>query len=204
MTDKDLALTILMDHFEKVGWPMHVNMQKLKDRAKVLPAEDIEGAQIVEIERHKPVLGMAYRKGIGMDAFEEYFMRYAVDVPNRSATELPERHGSYQFDAHGIVDTQLSSDYFSLSIESDDNDSYLIREAVCKDEVVVSSRDEAVEFVLSLGEPIEEQFSDSVDLELGESLESVREGLLSSHRQALNEALLAKAERLWEERDNAN
>jgi len=75
-----------------------------------------------------------------------------------------------------------------LSIESDENNCYLIRESVLKEEEIVSSREDAVKFVLSLGESIEEQFAETVDREIGdiENQESVREDLLSSYRKALN------------------
>lgn len=205
MTDRNIVLAILIDHFDEVGWPLHVNQQKFNDRATVVSTDDVATSVIVEIERHRPILGMAYTKGLGMDAFETYFMRYAVDVSIRSVSELTERHDSYHFDAHGIVETQLSFDHFSLSIESDENDRYLVRESVLHDEAIVSSREETLTFVLSLGEPIEEQFSESVDQELGDgdNLEAIKESLLSTYKQALDAALMIKAEQLWEEREDA-
>lgn len=77
MTDKNMALTILIDHFDEVGWPLDVYEEKFNKRASVVSTNDSENSMIVEIERHRPILGMTYTKGLGMEAFEEYFMQYA-------------------------------------------------------------------------------------------------------------------------------
>lgn len=205
MTDRNMALAILIDHFDEAGWPLNVDRQKFNKCASAASTDDLSDSVIVEIERHRPMLGTAYVKGSGMEAFETYFMRYAVDVSNRAVSELTERHGRYHFDVDGIVETHLSFDYFYLSIESDEKNCYLVRESVCGEKAIVSSREETVAFVLSLGEPIEEQFSETVDRELGdhENQESVKEDLLSTYKQTLNAALLTKAEDLWEKREDA-
>lgn len=132
-------------------------------------------------------------------------MRYAVDVSSRSVSELAERHSSYSFDLNGIVENQLSFDYFDLSIDSEEDNRYLVREGVSHDVAIVSTKEETVNFVSSLGESIEEQFIETVDRDLGDQVnqESVRDDLLSTYKQALNAALLRKAEELWEKREDA-
>lgn len=67
-----------------MGWPLNVNRSKLSERSSIVANDAATAPVIVEIERHRPILGMTYTKGLGMDAFETYFMRYAVDVSDNS------------------------------------------------------------------------------------------------------------------------
>lgn len=204
MVDKNSAIPILVDHFNETDWPLHVNGHKLIDRASVVLTDESADSVVVEIERHRPILGTAYTKGLGMEAFEEYFMRYAVNLSSRSVSEMTERHGHCQIDAYGIVESDLSIDTFDLRIEPMADGHYSLRESVSRKEAVVSSREEAETFVLSLGDAFIEYFSEILDRELinGVGLKSsIREDLLSTYKQAMDEALVTKAGDIWRWRD---
>jgi hypothetical protein len=53
MTNKHLALSILGDHLNKIGWPLHVNQLKLDKHASIVPFGDLDDTFIVEMKRHR-------------------------------------------------------------------------------------------------------------------------------------------------------
>lgn len=197
-------LNTLVSYFDLNGWPLHITMEKLQARSSFSQDDALPLWDVVEIERHRPILGTTYTQGSAMDAFETYYMRYGVNVATSEAIELAERPGKVKINTIGIVDSELSADSFYLSVEAVDATSYLIREGVSGEEAQVTSLDEAREFALSLSESFVDRFSDALDREFPDQSQvdhARRTELLSSYEENLKEKISARAKRAWEDRE---
>ena len=64
MTGEYIALMILKDHFDAIGWPFHMHQQKLFERASIKRSDDLTDEVVSEVERHRPILGGSYTKGV--------------------------------------------------------------------------------------------------------------------------------------------
>lgn len=196
------VLTLLVSHFDKSGWPTGVGPEKLWERARVASFEESAGIAVVEIERHRAVVGASYIRGVGMNAFEEYFMRYSVDVVSGIAHELAERHGRYGVNVAGLVDEHLSTDSFCLSISCAENGCFEIREDVSHESSIVSNLNEAREFVQTLGDLFSDCFSEILLGSFGENISSsTKQEMRRNYDKALTSALLEQVDRLWESRE---
>lgn len=204
MQNTNHGLAALEQHFDRTKWPLDISREKYFKRARVADDGEVPGVVVVEIERHRSMLGTSYVKGLGMAAFEEYFMRYAVDLANGSVTELAERHGHYQFDTGDIVGEHLSMDSFSLDIEPIENGQYSVKEDVFHEEQVTASLQETRDFVFTFEDRFVESFSDKIGLELGDDDGAERNAgkLLLAYTESLRAALLSKADDLWARRDD--
>lgn len=103
-----------------------------------------------------------------MDAFETYYMRYAVNELTFEVSELPERRGKIDIDIDSIVSSDLSGETFSLSIDAIDEHNYLIREDVSNENQVISNIEEAKYFCEFFLDSFVEYFSDTLYRELKE------------------------------------
>jgi hypothetical protein len=203
MDRSDTPLNILISHFDASGWPMDINLGKLLSRYSLTSDDNRPGWDIVEIERHRPILGTSYVRGLPMDAFETYYMRYAVHVLTPEVTELPERRGKISINVDDIVSNEMSNDMFSLNIEAIDEHKYEIREGTSGENTVISNIDEAKKFCESFLDNNVEYFSDSLHRELAE-LEFTEEEIkknLSEYETKMKKALLEKAEDAWQSRE---
>lgn len=204
MQNTNPGLAALEQHFDRTKWPLDISREKFFKRARVADDGEVSDVVVVEIERHRSMLGTSFTKGLGMAAFEEYFMRYAVDLANGAVTELAERHGHYQFDTDDIVDEHLSMESFSLGIEAIENGQYLVNENVSHEEQVTASLQETRDFVSTFEDRFVEFFSDTIERELGDEDGSDRSAgeLLLAYTESLRAALLSKADDLWARRDD--
>ncbi len=194
----------LKDHFDANGWPLDINSAKLDSRARISSDKTLPGLDIVEIERHRPILGDGYVQGLEMNAFETYYMRYAVHVSNSEVKELPDRHGSFDININGLVSNDLGFDRFSLTIEAIDENSYIIREDFSKEEAVISTLEEAKRFSATLQEAFVNYFVDSLGyLAAGSTQidESYIEELISDYTVAIKEGIFEITENKWNERE---
>ena len=204
MQNTNHDLSALEQHFDRTKWPLDISREKFSKRARVADDGEVSGVVVVEIERHRSMLGTSYTKGLGMAAFEEYFMRYAVDLANGAVTELAERHGHYQFDTGDIVGEHLSMESFSLGIEPIENGQYSVTEGVSHEEQVTASLQETRDFVSTFEDRFVKFFSDTTERELGDDDGSERNAgeLLLAYTKSLRAALLSKADDLWARRDD--
>lgn len=76
MTQQGEVIRILESHFDKEGWPVDVDRSKLHDRCRITSDAAFPESAVVEIERHRAILGDTYIRGQRMRAFETYYMRY--------------------------------------------------------------------------------------------------------------------------------
>ena len=69
----------LKNHFNSTGWPLDLNEQKLDQRSRISSCLTENDCPIVEIEKHRAILGDCYIKGLPMNAYKTYFMRYSIN-----------------------------------------------------------------------------------------------------------------------------
>jgi len=193
----------LIRHFDAMGWPLHMNRNKLLSRYSMTSNEELPGWDIVEIERHRPILGTSYTRGLGMDAFETYYVRYAVHVQTLEVKEFPERRGNVDIDISGIVSNELNFENFSLSVEPIDQNRYTIIENVSNYQQVISRITEAQSFCELLLESRVDYFNDTLNRELADLQldEKQIEQLISDYSETMKKALLEKADNAWRSRD---
>ncbi|WP_404360444.1 hypothetical protein [Methylotuvimicrobium sp. KM1] len=156
-----LALDILENHFNKIGWPVDVTPKKLMDRYRITENED-KNCVTVEIERHRAVLGDTYIPGVPMSAYQTYWMQYNVNLQTGEVDDLGEQDGDIAINISGLVDSHLSFDYFWLSIEPEEDTPgiYRISESVMGESKLVSDYKEMESFVLSFCPGMVEYFKD--------------------------------------------
>lgn len=198
MTGKTV-IEILESHFQEHGWPLDVNRDKLYTRYRVESDDKDPSRFIVEIERHRAVLGDTYTRGLPMNAFETYFLRYSVDPETMSVKALPERLGDVEIDINGLAESEI---FQSVCLEIESVESlYRVRDGVSNMEMLVSSLAETKEFAISLAEPLADYFYERL-LDHGTIEEELQERLFKEYQNALEAELLAQAVRLWDERDD--
>lgn len=197
------TINVLIRHFDAMGWPLHMNRSKLFSRYSMTSNDGFPGWNIVEIERHRPILGTSYTPGLGMDAFETYYILYAVHVQTLEVKELPERRGNIDIDISGIVSSELNFERFSLSVEPIDQHCYMIKENVSNDQQVISSITEAKIFCELLLDSRVDYFNDTLYRELANLQldEKQLEQLISDYSETMKKALLEKVDDAWRSRD---
>ena len=203
MTDlADAAISFLAAYFENTSWPDGLNREKLHMRAGVV-FESGSTLPIIEIERHRSVLGDQYIGGCPMSAFLTYFMRYKVDMANNAVSQLPERNADIRLDVSGLVKQHLSADSFCLLIEETDGGQYQITESVSHQTAEISTEQGAVDFALTF----EDAFADYFDEDLQRTLadcelldDRSRKGLASEYRKALVDELAKHGRDAWRNR----
>ncbi|WP_284446903.1 hypothetical protein [Fluviibacter phosphoraccumulans] len=199
MTNREDIVKILESHFQEHGWPLDVGREKLYDRYRVVSDEADTTRRIVEIERHRPILGDTYTRGLPMNAFETYFLRYSVDPETMSVKALPERLGDVEIDINGLAESEI---FQSVCLEIESVESlYRVRDGVSNMEMLVSSLAETKEFAISLAEPLADYFYERL-LDHGTIEEELQERLFKEYQNALEAELLEQAVRLWGERDD--
>lgn len=204
MNESTDIINTLAHYFDLNGWPLHVTKEKMQARNSISRDDALPLWEVVEIERHRPILGTTYTQGLAMDAFQTYYMRYGVNVATSEVKELAERPGQVVIDTSGIVDSELGTGAFDLSIEAVDATNYLIREGVSGEESQVSCLDEVREFVLLLSDPFIESFADTLDREFPDHSQvdvARRTEILSSYEEYLKGEMSALAESAWENRE---
>ena len=198
------TIDILVRHFNRNKWPQDVTIEKLQTRFGISNDDALPLWDVVEIERHRPILGTNYTSGLAMAAFETYYMRYGVNVSTSEVRELPERSGEIKIDSSGIAESDLSADSFSLSVEAIDATNYLIRESTSGEHAQVTSFYEVREFALTLSDQFVDYFYETLDREFSDHARidrAKRTEILSSYEKSLKEKISALAKRAWEDRE---
>ena len=149
---------ILIDHFNKTSWPINLNEQKVRDRSSVTLNNESGCGQIVEIERHRPILGAQYAKGLPMAAFETYFMRYAITKSGDDVTELAERSSSADCDANAIADEYTGYERVSLGVIKK-GEKYKIFDSVSNNREIVMTKEEAQRFGREIADSAIDEFT---------------------------------------------
>ncbi len=148
----------LTNWLEQHGWPQDVDKMKLLTRASIVRDESYPGCDIVRIERHRPILGTHYTKGLPMTAFDTYYMRYAVHDDGLRIDKLEDQVVECTVDVEGLADSLTGFETLDLQIERLGAGQYRIVDSVGKDAADVSNLDEAITF----GDEIAEGFSDYI------------------------------------------
>lgn len=199
MTNQDNIVIILESHFQEHGWPLDVNRDKLYTRYRVESDDKDPSRFVVEIERHRAVLGDTYTRGLPMNAFETYFLRYSVDPETMSVKALPERLGDLQINVYGLAESDISESV-GLSIEPEDG-LYRVSDNVSNQQKLVSNLDEFKEFAISLAEPLADYYYESLS-DRGGIDTDLQWKMFEEYSKALEAELLEQAVRLWGERDD--
>jgi hypothetical protein len=187
------VLETLIGHFNATSWPLDVNEQKLRKRYVIGHDDVLPRNYIVEIERHRSILGAEYTRGLPMAAYQTYYMRYAVQLQTKEVEELPDRNGEINVDVDAIVDEHTNHESFSLSVKAIDQTRFVIREDVCGDEENISTLGDAKAFALSLADAIAEFFEDSA---MGIDDDQVKEKTISDYTDTLNRSFKKKPKML--------
>lgn len=198
---KELIINALINYFEVNGWPYEVNYQKLMERYWVSSEESEPGWKIVEIERHRSILGGNYTQGCRMSSFETYSMRYAIDVSTLEVKELPKKHIKYSIDIYEIACDYLERESFDLTIDPIDDARYKISELVNKEFGIVSNLEEAKEFMTRFIDGNVQQFERMLDINERPFNDFQKTKYLSAFTESIKEVLLMKAEYAWDDRD---
>lgn len=192
-------ITELINFFEKNGWPLSINNNKLLERASYTNYPNKSGCFVVEIERHHPILETGYTPGFPMSAFQTYWLRYAVHPETKKVKKLTESKGEIYIGICGIVEEELE-DGMALVIEPIGSNKYRILDYVVNETKVISTLHEAKSFALNLSKNYADFFKEFRLLEseeLGISKEQ-EEKLLSEYKEELKEQIVKIVENLWE------
>lgn len=180
---------------------MDVDHKKLIERYSIVDAEN-DNIKIVAIERHRPIAGISYSKGLPMSAYETYQMRYSVNNLTKAVTELDESVQDYQIDIAGIVSEDLSFESFDLKINPTDDDHYEISEYVSNSSKIINSIEEAYEFA---GE-VTSQFADVFYVAKLDTIEYLDANdklkYLSKYKEELKDQLRENVEKAWKTKDD--
>ena len=137
LVGQDEAVKILESSFDAQGWPIDLNSDKLRKRYRITSDSELPGDWIVEIERHRSILGVTYNRGLPMSAFETYKVRYAVNVAEMTVRELSEKTEGVEVNVFQLVNAALSSEVFYPSIAPTMN-GYIVLESVSKEALINS------------------------------------------------------------------
>lgn len=187
---------------ENSSWPLYVNEQKLRNRASVVGDSEFPGVEVVRIERHRPILGAQYTRGMPMDAYTTYYMRFAVKGLGQ-IDQLEDEAGESDVDVESLAESATNFENMSLSINRIDSGRYRISESVLNQSAEVATIEEA----LSFGEEIAERNSDYLSERLMmEGPELFSDGQLIELSKRLDLAIKARLEGLirdlWQKRDD--
>lgn len=193
------AIQILSSHFDKNGWPRDLCYKKYIDRARQLENADLEHCAIVEITRHKAILGCTYTPGFPMSAFEEYFMRYKVNLETEEVECLEDQFFLFSVDIENVVEEDLSKESFSPALECSPN-GYLIKDSVSNEEKFVNSLKEVEDFLKDYLDQSSDYFFDRLR-EYEKMTTDQRNEFHKKYVSTMGQVLKEKARHLWGTRD---
>jgi len=203
MTNHKKPLSILIEHFNKVGWPLHMSEGKLIARATSVIDDKYPDAMIIEVERHRPILGEIYSRGLPMSNYQTYYMCYAVNVVTDKVIELADRVGELITDMPGLVEKHVTEADLRFSIEGIGADKYEISDNSTGQSATISNLNDATSFLSELIENIVNYFENiRLDLELDtlgiDASETTH--LVEEYKNAMNDFVFSEAQRAWENR----
>lgn len=193
------AIQQMKVYFDQHGWPLDVGYDKLIDRVSLSPATYGSGWTVIEIERHRAILGATYTQGAGMNAFQTYWMRYALNPVTGEVKELAEETGPLNIDVPALVEEDLGND-FGLEIGPLDNGKYEIYDSICNRKKEVSNVEEVITVALAEMQGWSNSFKESLQREESIAGEKIDQ-LVSEYEEAFREQVTEKARRAWEERE---
>lgn len=184
--------------FDQDGWPIDINENKLLDRGTI--SDDIykPGWKIVEIERHRGALGSNYTPGLPMNAFQTYWMRYAVHLETGKVEELSEKDGDVTIDLHELVAEELENCEFNyITIEPHRGGDYEINDVVSVERKIISTLEQAISFGLERVPNFCEYIK--IQLECINLSKEKENGLLTSYKKILEDEITYRITEIWEE-----
>lgn len=201
---RDKIISILINHFNSNGWPIHITEEKLNSRAGLATDDSYPDAQIVEIERHRPALGEIYVPGLPMSNYQTYYMRYAVKETTGDVIEIAERVGVLSINADNLAESHLTTSDFSLQIEGIEECKYEITDLSTGESAIISNLNDATSF---LSDIIENYVDCFAELQLG--LNSVELGLdasksdhlIEEYGNAIKYSVFLEAKEAWINRE---
>lgn len=195
------AINQLVSFFEKEGWPLDINEYKLIDRAEIAEDSYKPGWQVVEIERHRGVLGSNYYQGCGMNAFQTYWMCYAVETASGNVKELPEKEGDVTVEISGLVYEELNNaEFYSITIEICGGKEFQIEYSLTNEKEIISTLKQAISFGLDCCKGFTEYFNSQLN-DYSLPKEKIAE-LSSGYKTELEETVTAMMTEKWEEAQN--
>jgi hypothetical protein len=199
-SDREIA-NLLIKHFNTHGWPVYVDEDKLLGRYSIASDEVDQNHAIVEIERHHAIAGAHYEVGQGMSAFATYYMRYRVDLHTGAVDELSDRYEGFEIDIREMVEHDLDSSCFDVTISSIDSGHYVVFDEFSRTKATISALDEMVQFYLSFLDDKTQSFRESLsNTDSMDSAEMDRHAI--AYRESMRKALEERAQAMWEERDD--
>lgn len=194
------AVQILIDFFQETSWPADLSEGKLRERSSVVPDGNGTGL-IVEIERHRAVLGAHYTKGCAMAAYETYFMRYAISAAGAKVTELPVRSSCVDFDARALASEFTGYERVMLRVIQD-GDAYEIYDDVSSNRETVKNSQDAQLFGREIADLAIEEFTEVLKFEAYQCLtSSQRNSLVEEVSSAIYEQISLLVDRAWDNPD---
>jgi len=197
MDDRQKLETLANQIAQQGGYYEGLTEAKIFERGVVINDPTRSAWIVVDVTRHKAVLGTIYRRGSPMSAFVEYQQRVAL---NPDTNEL-------QIDPQGIVHdgARLVIDYDSFGDDSVDHNrfdfessadgSVMCREVLSRDTCVVATQEDVEEFAREI---CENWYLGHFEEELSEyfSHDETKEHM-SRILSAMETALVAKAVSAW-------
>jgi hypothetical protein len=196
-----MPLKTLINYFDNNGWPGDVDESKLHERYSISEEPYEKGWDVIEIERHRAILGDTYRKGQPMSAFQTYWMRYAVNPKTKDVKELSERSGEICIDDMSSYVDEILPEECDLSITLLEDGDYLIHDLICNSERIISTIEEAKAFALELVDDLADNFQTRLaDEGLPLSDEQLKQ-LRDEYTENVRYQIIDSVENLWEERE---
>ena len=196
------TIQLLIDHFNRDGWPVDLNEMKTRNRATVVREEKFPGGDIVRIERHRSILNVGYIRGVGMAAFVTYYMRYAVSDHEGAVTALEEQQGEATIDEEAVVSALTETDRLYLQLSRLSNGDYRIYDSASNSSEIVSSLEQALRFGECLADGFDDQVYEDFSMECGEGTFTGEQATHSANSvsKAIREKIRNKIRALWDRR----
>lgn len=197
------TIQLLIDHFNRDGWPIDLNEMKTWNRATVVRDDKIPGGDIVRIERHRSILNVGYIRGVGMAAFVTYYMRYSVSDNEGAVTKLEEQQGEATLDEEAVASALTESDRLVLRVRRLPGGDYRIYDSASNSSEIVSSLEQALSFGDCLADGFDEIVYEYFSMERGEGTFTGEQATYSANSvsKAIREIILNKIRALWKNRE---
>lgn len=170
---------------------------KIRDRGQVVQDPDHPGRAIVEVERHRAILGDVYHRGQPMDVMRTYYPRYGYDPATGEWEPLgearkPEIEVKFRRAAEIVDDT-------SFTFEDLGGGQYRCRETMTGEERTVESKSDMEQMARDIVNGFDYSYLDD---ELSDALSPAElNDFKVKLRQAEQELVTRKAREAWEDRD---
>jgi len=195
------AIELLVAFFEKNGWPMDIDSEKLWKRSSLSKEPYKPGWVVVEIERHRGILGESYVRGLPMNSYQIYWIRYAINIKSGFVKNLPERKGELYIDIEDLVSQEVS-EQIDFEINPLKGKKYQIYDTIGKGERIISTIEEAKSFALDIVEGWNDLFVEfkiaPYDLDLTKEQIEI---IIRQYKESLDIKIIKLVESRWKDRD---